>query len=162
MASRESQILDAAFSALGASTATDLITSATYTKPASLSVFRTRRSPLEEGDLPAVCIRRAQEEVTRVAGGHKDRRAFLFAADCYVATAAAGETLEDALDAVRSWAVQAISNTASLQGGTGSLAVSTREVLTKWEESDTNAAYARASVGFSADVITAAGNPDAA
>jgi hypothetical protein len=162
MASREAQVMDAAFAAIGASTATDLVTGVTYTKPAGLTAYRTRRSPFGEEDLPAVAMRRVQEDTTRVAGGHKDRRAFLFGVDCYAVASSDGEAAEDALDVVRSWVIQAISNVAALQGGTGSLAVSTREVLTKWEESDTNALYLRATVGFSADIITAAGNPDAA
>jgi hypothetical protein len=162
MASRRTAIMDAEFAALTASTATDLVTGATYTKPAGLTVFRTHPASLKAADLPAIVIRRAQEESERSAAGHKDRRTFLTAADCYVGAATAGETVEDALDFLTSWVVQAISNTASLQGGTGCLAISTRDVLTKWDESDTDAVYARASVGFASDYLTAAGNPDAA
>ena len=162
MASRRTAIMDAEFAALSASTATDLVTGATYSKPVGLTVLRTHPASLKAADLPAVVIRRAQEESTVGAGGHKARRTFLVAVDCYVGAATAGETIEDALDALTSWVVQAISNTQSLQGGTGCLAVSTRDVLTKWDESDTDAVYARASVGFASDYITAAGNPDAA
>jgi hypothetical protein len=162
MASRRTAVMDAAFSALGAATATDLVTGATYTKPVGLSVYRTHPAPLKAADLPAVVIRRAQEENSRQAGGHKDRRQFLIAVDCFVGAATSGETVEDALDLVTSWAVQAISNTASLQGGRSALAHATHEVLTKWEESDTDAVYGRATIGFSCDYITAAGNPDAA
>jgi hypothetical protein len=162
MASRRSQIMDAAFAALGAATVTDLVTGATYTKPAGLTVLRTRVSALKASDLPAIALRWQQEETVRGAAGHKDRRSFLLAADCLVGAATAGETVEDALDVVTSWASQAISNTASLQGGTGALAHSTREVLIKWDESDSDAVYGRAIVGFLSDYITAAGNPDAA
>lgn len=162
MASRRSAVLDAAFNALDASTATDLVTRATYTKPAGLSVFRTRKAALASGDLPAIVVRRIQEESTRAANAHKDRRAFLFGAECLVGEPDDGETVEDALDLVTSWAVQAICNTQSLQGGMGCLAVETRDVLTKWDEADSDAVYGRAMVGFSADYITAAGNPDAA
>jgi hypothetical protein len=161
MASRRSQIMDAAFTALGAATATDLITGATYTKPASLTVLRTRVSSLKSTNLPAIALRWQQEETQRQAGGHKDRRSFLLAADCLVGAATQGETVEDALDVLTTWAVRAISNVASLQNGTGKLAVSTREVLIKWDESDLDAVYGRAIVGFVADYITAAGNPDA-
>lgn len=162
MASRRSVVLDDAVAALEAPTATDLQTGATYTQPAGLSVFRTRKAALKSGNLPAIVVRRIQEENARVAGGHKDRRAFLFGAECLVGAADDGETVEDALDAITSWAVQAICNAAALQGGTGAIAVSTRDVLTKWEEADSDQVYGQALIGFSSDYITAAGNPDAA
>jgi hypothetical protein len=162
MPSRRAQILDAVFAALGASTATDLATGATYTKPAGLSVYRTRAAALAAGDLPAICILRVEEENTRGAGGHKDRRRFLFGVEAMADAATDGKTAEDALDPLTSWATQAISNIAALQGGTGALAHSTVEAVTKWDDSDTDAVYVRARVGFHSDYITAAGNPDAA
>lgn len=151
MASRRSAILDAAVTALDA-----------VGKPTGVTVFRTRTAALEAEDLPAIVVRRVQEESSRQAAGHKDRRSFLFAVECFVGVASQGETVEDAIDTLTSWAVQAIAAATSLQGGTGALAHSTRDVLTKWEESDTDAVYGRATVGFLSDYITAAGNPDAA
>lgn len=162
MASRRSQIMDAAFNALSAATAADLATGATYTKPVGLTVYRTRAAALASGNLPAQCLRYVEEENNRGAGGHKDRRKFLFGVESLVSTATDGETSEDAMDPLTSWAVQAISNTQSLQGGTGALAISTIEAITKWDDSDTDADYRRAMTGFHSDYITAAGNPDAA
>lgn len=161
MASRRTAIMDAAFAALSASSATDAA-GTVYPKPTSLTVFRTHPAALKAADLPAIVVRRAQEESALKAGGYKAQRSFYLAVDCYVGAATAGETIEDALDLLTSWAVLAIVNTASLQGGTGALAISTRDVLTKWEESDTDAVYGRATIGFLSDYITAAGNPDAA
>jgi hypothetical protein len=161
MASRRSQIVDAIVTALSAATATDIYSGATYTKPASLDVFRTHPAALKAGDLPAICVRLAQEEATK-PNTYKARRALAVRVDCLVGAADDGETVEDALDALTSWAVQAIGNTATLHGGTGALAHATTEVITKWEESDTDAVYGRAAIGFSVDYITAAGNPDSA
>lgn len=161
MASRRSQILDAMVAALGASTATDLYAGTTYTKPTGLTVFRTHPSALKAGDLPAVAVSCVQED-TKPATSYKARRALAVRVDCLVGAAAEGETVEDALDAITSWAVQAVMNTATLLGGTGMLANGTTEVITKWEESDTDAVYGRAAIGFLVDYITAAGNPDAA
>lgn len=161
MASRRSQIIDAMVNALSASTATDINSSATYTKPGGLTVLRTHPSALEAGDLPAVIVSYLHEEA-KPAAGYKARRSLSVRVDCLVGSATEGETAEDALDAVTSWAVQAVMNTATLLGGTGKLANGTTEVITKWEESDTDAVYGRAAIGFLVDYITAAGNPDAA
>lgn len=162
MASRRTLILDAEFNALSASSATDLINGQTYTKPVGLTVLRTHPADLKPADLPCVVVRRAEETNQSQAHGYKSRRQFLTAVDCFVGAASAGETVEDALDAITSWVVQAITNVQALQGGTGCLAISTRDVLTKWQEADSDAVYARATIGFASDYITAAGNPDAA
>lgn len=162
MASRRSQILDAMVTSLSAATITDLASGATYTKPAGLTVLRTRPSALSADDLPAIVVRYVQEENTLAAGRHKARRALLVSAHCFVGAVSAGETVEDALDALTSWTVQAVMNTATLRGGTGMLANDTVEALTKWDETDSDAVYGRAAVGFHVDYITAAGNPDTA
>lgn len=149
MASRRSAIVDAIVAAVdGAS------------KPAGLTVFRTRADAVRAANLPAVVISRVQEDVTRGDGsrGYKARRTLHVRADCFVSTATDGETSEDALDPLTSWVVQAVMADVTL----GGLAHNTNEVATQWSVSDTDAVYAHAGVGFAIDYITAAGNPDTA
>ena len=149
MASRRSQIVDAIVTALDGAG-----------KPVGLTVYRTRADALKAANLPAVVVSRVQEEAHRGDGprGYKARRSLSIRVDCYVSTTTDGETSEDALDPLTSWAVQAVMADPTL----GGLANNTNEVATQWSVSDTDAVYAHALVGFAVDYITAAGNPDAA
>ena len=149
MASRRSDLMDALYTALNGAG-----------KPVGLTVYRTHAAVLADANLPALVLSRVQEETARGDGprGYKARRHLSVKVDCFVATATDGETSEDALDPLTSWAVQAVMADPTL----GGLANNTQEAATQWTTSDTNKVYAHAWVGFVIDYITAAGNPDAA
>jgi hypothetical protein len=149
VASRRSQILDAVVTALDAAG-----------KPTGVTVSRTRANPLEDAELPAMVVARVQEIAPRGDGsrGYKAKRVLTVRVECRVVAATDGETLEDALDPLTSWAVVALMTDPTF----GGLAVNTQETVTQWATADAHAVHGAAAVDFEITYITAAGNPDAA
>jgi X-X-X-Leu-X-X-Gly heptad repeat protein len=149
-----SQIVDAIYTAVNGAG-----------KPSGLTVTRSRTTPFAKADLlPAgkVIVYRTTEEVMARASNYKTRRALTVRCECRVAATDDGETLEDALDPLTSWVVQAVQGVATLQGGTGMLADKCIELTTQWAVADEDAVYGAAAVDFRIEYITAAGNPDTA
>jgi hypothetical protein len=159
MASRRSLVVDAVYNAVNASTATNALLGATYTKPVGVTVHRSKTVPIEADALPAMVVYRVAEEILSRDGprGHKVKRGLRVRIECRVGTTADGETLEDALDPQTSWAVQAVMADPTLGGVTDYV----QEVSTDWAVADANKVYGAAAVDFLIPYITAAGNPDA-
>ena len=160
MASRRSLAVDAIYNAVSAANVTNALLGATYTKPVGLNVHRSKTVPIEADALPAAVVFRVAEEIISRDGprGWKVKRGLRVRVECRAATAADGETLEDALDPITSWAVQAVMADPTLGGLTDYVL----EAGTEWASADANKVYGAAVVDFVIPFITAAGNPDAA
>lgn len=159
MASRRAAVVDAIFAAVNAATVTNALLGATYTKPAGVTVHRSKTVPIEADQLPAMVVYRVAEEILTRDGPrpNKVKRGLRVRVECRAATSADGETLEDALDPMTSWAVQAVMASPTLGGLTDHVL----EVSTDWAVADSNKVYGAAAVDFLVPFITAAGNPDA-
>jgi hypothetical protein len=159
VASRRAQVVDAIYTALNAASVVDR-SGATHTKPVGLNVHRSKTVPIESDQLPAQVVYRVAEEIIGRDGprGWKVKRGLRVRVECRAATAADGETLEDALDPQTSWAVQAVMADPTLGGLTDNV----QEVGTEWATADANKVYGAAAVDFLVPYITAAGNPDTA
>jgi X-X-X-Leu-X-X-Gly heptad repeat protein len=155
VASRRAAIVDAVFAAVNGAG-----------KPVGVTVHRSKTAPFAKSELPAIVVYRTVEELIVPADGrmnpYKARRALTVRVECRASSSTDGETLEDALDPLTSWAVQAVKGVASLQGGTGALADRCTEVGTTWAVADEDAVYGAAAVDFRIEYLTAAGNPDSA
>jgi hypothetical protein len=89
---------------------------------------------------PAIIVRRVQEEVIARAGGYKDPPRVDVRVECRVGSADDGETLEDALDPLTSWAVQACSNRHAARRHRHARRTDARN-LTEMGGADTDAVY---------------------
>jgi hypothetical protein len=149
MASRRSLVVDAIVAALGA-----------VGKPVGTTVHRSRTTPIEADGLPAMVVYRLSESILKTDGprASKVKRGLVVRVECRAAAATDGETLEDALDPLTSWAVAGVLADPTLGGLTDSV----QEQGTQWATADTNLVYGAAVVDFLVPYITAAGNPDAA
>lgn len=160
MASRRALVVDAIYTAVNAASVSNALLGATYTQPVGVTVHRSKTVPIEADQLPAMVVYRVAEEIIGRDGprGHKVKRGLRVRVECRVGTAADGETLEDALDPLTSWAVQAVMADPTL----GGVSDSVQEVSTEWATADANKVYGAAAVDFLVPFITAAGNPDTA
>lgn len=147
MASRRALIVEAIATALGGAT-----------KPADVTVHRSRTLPITSDQLPAMAAYRTTEAVERGDGprGYKVRRRLRVRVECRVATAADGATLDDAMDPLTTWAVQAVMSDVTL----GGLAHNIHEVSTQWLAEDADQVYGAAAVDFDVEYITSASDPE--
>lgn len=147
MSSIRSQIIAAMKSALDAPE-----------KPTGLSVHRTKTRPITADKLPAIVIYRLQEPTERRDGrfGEVAERQLHVRCECRVKLHVDEDALDDALDSVTSWAVQALMADPTL----GGLAENIQEVNTNWVAAEANQVYGAALLDFAVTYQTLAADPD--
>jgi hypothetical protein len=127
-------------------------------KPPAVTVHRTRARPITADQLPAIVVYRINEPTRRFDGEHggvADRR-LIVRCECRVKLLDDGAALDDALDVLTSWVVQAVMQDPTL----GGLTENCQEEDTKWVAAEANVVYGAALVDFSIPYLTLAVDPD--
>ncbi len=144
MASRRNDVIAAVVAALGGAG-----------KPAGTTVERYRTMPITTAGL-WILVYPIAENVERAPtkSGRLARRSLVVRCEC----SAQGEPVDEQLDPLVLWAVQALMADPSL----GGVAINVQEELVQWEAADDDKVYGRAAVDFTIDYQTAAADPSAA
>lgn len=130
-------------------------------KPAGLTVHRHRTLPLEFDDLPATVLYLVDEQLPADAQQRVRRqvvrRTCTIALEHRVQLADEAQTIDQALDPLVSWGVQALVGSAAI----AALKATVLEVGTKWRASDDDASRGAATTFLTLEYFTAAADPTA-